>query len=161
MKELKAADHAFIFNEVSPKAPVKKLIEKHAEKVWETAETKTTAKQPFNVFAMTDALGERNRAKLWVLYQKALADNGVIEEIHGLLFWQVKTMLGAAQSKTAEEAGLKPFVWGKAQGFLRNYTLPELKKISSEMVNVYHGARLDSLSLEDSLEVFILSLSRK
>jgi DNA polymerase III delta subunit len=169
MKEFKEADHAFVFVEYSPKAPTKKLITKFAEKVWDTSEAEkgdgqmgakkfVQRKNEFNIFALTDALGERNRARLWTLYQKALMQGSEPEEIHGILFWQVKSLLAAAQSKTAAEAGLKPFVWSKSQGFLRNYSLDELKKISSKMVGLYHLSRIESLDLEDELEEFVLQL---
>lgn len=163
MKEFKAAEHAFVFVEYSPKAPTKKLISKYAEKVWDTSEVEkgvgvAPAKNGFNIFALTDALGERNRTRLWTLYQKALMNGSEPEEVHGILFWQVKSLLAAAQSKTAADAGLKPFVWSKSQQFLRNYSLSELKKISSEMVGLYHLSRIESLELEDKLEEFVLRI---
>ncbi len=158
MKELKAADHAFLFVEYSPKAPVKKLLEKNAEKTWDVEAKEVAPKKEFNIFSMTDALGERNKARLWTLYQKALMNGSEPEEIHGILFWQIKSLLGVAQSKTADEAGVKPFVWSKSQRFLRNYSLPELKNISSEMVSLYHLSRIESGELEDYLEEFLLKL---
>lgn len=169
IKELKDADHAFVFVEYSPKAPTKKLISKHAEKVWDVADiagaagsknTDLVPKKEFNVFAITDALGERNQARLWSLYQKALLNGSEPEEIHGLLFWQIKSLLAAAQSKTAADAGMKPFVWGKSQGFLRNYSLPELRKISSDMISLYHLSRIDGAPLEIALEEFVLGVGK-
>ncbi len=173
MKEFKAAEHAFVFVEYSPKAPTKKLISKYAEKVWDTSESEKAGgatgagagagkfgaqKEGFNIFALTDALGERNRVRLWTLYQKALMQGSEPEEIHGILFWQVKSLLAAAQSKTAADAGLKPFVWSKSQSFLRNYSVSELKKMSSEMVGLYHLSRIESLELEDKLEEFVINI---
>lgn len=162
LKELAAGDHAFIFSETAPKAATRKVLEKAAEKTWDTdantAGQDKTAKAEFNIFALTDALGARDRARLWTLYQKALLNGSEPEEIHGILFWQVKTLLGVAQSKTPEEAGVKPFVWGKARGFLKNFSAAELKKISAEMVGLYHNSRLESLALEDSLELFVLKV---
>lgn len=159
MKELKAADHAFLFLETSPKAPTKTLIKKHAEKVWEVDGEKLAAKKPqFNIFSLTDALGARNKARLWALYQEALMDGSEPEEIHGILFWQIKSLLAAAQSKNADEAGMKPFVWSKSQGFLKNYSLDELKKISSKMVGLYHNSRLESVPLEVAMEEWVLGV---
>lgn len=158
LKELKAADHAFLFVEYSPKAPVKKLLEKNAEKTWDVEAKEAAPKKEFNIFALTDALGDRNRTRLWTLYQKALMNGSEPEEIHGILFWQIKSLLGISQSKTADEAGVKPFVWSKSQGFLRNYSQEELKKISSEMVSLYHLSRIESGNLEDSLEEFVLRI---
>jgi DNA polymerase III delta subunit len=156
MKELKAADHAFLFVETSPKDPTKALLKKHAEKVWEVDGEKIVAKKSFNIFSLTDALGARNKARLWALYQEALMDGSEPEEIHGILFWQVKSLLAAAQSKNADEAGMKPFVWGKSQGFLKNYSLDELKGISSKMVGLYHLSRLESVPLEVAMEEWML-----
>ncbi len=157
MDELKKTDHAFLFVEYAPKAAPKKLITTYAEKTWEVSEGPVALKQNFNIFSLTDALGERNRSRLWSLYQRALMEGSELEEIHGILFWQIKSLLAAAQSKTADAAGLKPFVWSKSQKFLKNYTLPELKKMSSDMMNLYHLSRLESRSLESSLEEFLLS----
>lgn len=158
MKDLATADHVFVFIEYSPTAPVKNLIKKHAEKVWDASEKYKIPKKEFNVFSLTDALGERNRLRLWILYQKALIAGSEPEEIHGILFWQIKSLLATAQSKTAEDAGLKPFVWGKSKGFLKNYSLPELKKISSDMVNLYHMSRINGESLEISLERWVVGV---
>ena len=159
LEGLSIAEHAFVVVEHVPKTPIKNLLKKFAEKVWEVSETAGVAKnaqKDFNIFALTDAFGERNRVRLWTLYQKALMRGSEPEEIHGILFWQIKSLLAAAQSKNAIDAGLKPFVWGKARGFLKNYSFAELKKISGEMVNLYHLARIESGSLEMALEEFIL-----
>ncbi len=158
IKELKAAEHAFLFVEYSPKAPVKNFLKKNAEKTWEVEEKTVVPKNEFNIFALTDALGNRDKARLWALYQRALMNGSEPEEIHGILFWQVKSMLSVAQSKNADEAGVKPFVWGKTQHFLKNYSLSELKKISSNMVNVYHLSRTEGGKLEDYLEEFTLTI---
>lgn len=156
LKELKEADHAFVFIEYSPTATTKNPLKKFAEKTWEVSDEKKQKKEVFNIFSLTDALGERNRGKLWVLYQKAVMGGAEPEEIHGILFWQVKSMLLAAQSRSAEEAGLKPFVWSKSKRFLGNYSTDELKKISNDMVNLYHQSRLESESLETNLELFVV-----
>lgn len=158
LESLSVAEHAFVIVEPAAKAPVKNLIKKFAEKVWETAETKRPAPKTFNIFSLTDALGERNKKRLWTLYQKALMEGNEPEAIHGVLFWQVKSLLAAAQSKNPEDAGLKPFVWGKARSFLKNYSLDELKKISSDMVDLYHLSRVESVPLEVALEEFVLEI---
>lgn len=158
LADLKTADHAFVFVEYSPKVATKKILDKFSEKSWDVADDKKVKKESFNVFSLTDALGERNRRKLWVLYQKALMSRSEPEEIHGILFWQIKSLLLVAQSKSADEAGLKPFVWSKSKKFLNNYSIAELKKMSGEMVDLYHCSRLESGSLEDEVERFVLRL---
>lgn len=165
LEDLKKADHAFVFIEYGANATTKKLLKKYSEKVWEVEthsvpKGTTAGQEKFNIFSLTDALGERNQIRLWSLYQKALMSGSEPEEIHGILFWQIKSLLLAAQSKTADEAGLKPFVWSKAQRFLKNYSTDELKKISSNMVDFYHLSRIESGSLEDSLEEFVIGVGR-
>lgn len=157
LKDLAAAEHAFVFSESAPKAAVKNLLKKFSEKVWEVPDSAAPAKTAFNIFSLADALGERNKNRLWTLYQKALMTGAEPRDIHGILFWQVKSILAAAQSKNAVDAGLKPFVWGKARKFLKNYSLAELKKISNEMVNLYHLSHIESASLETALEEWMLA----
>ncbi len=89
---------------------------------------------------LADALAARDKKTLWIRYVEAIESGAVAEELHGILFWQVKTMLLAQQSKTAEEAGLKPFPYSKAKGALKNWKPGEVEKLSSDLVSIYHRA---------------------
>ena len=135
-------------------------LEKHAEKSQVADETKKKGakRDAFNVFTLTDALGRRDRNKLWALYQTALGEGKVPEELHGLLFWQVKSMLLAASHRTAAAAGLKPFVYTKAKRFTENYSGKELQALSNGMVRTYHEARRGEYDLATGLERLILAL---
>lgn len=113
-------------------------------------------KEEFNVFKMTDALGRRNKKSLWVLYQEALKNGVSSEEIYGILFWQLKSMLLADCSKSASEAGLNPFVFKKSTDFLKNYTKEEIQKLSSSLIRVAHDSRRGIHELDIALERFIL-----
>ena len=46
----------------------------------------------------------------------------------GIIFWQLKVMFQVLGSQNASQAGLKPFVFNKAKGYLKNYSEKELKK---------------------------------
>lgn len=151
-----SSENVFIFLEGELKADLLKIFEKHATKVQEFK--KLEKKERFNSFLLADALGARNKEKLWVLYHQALKEGLVAEELHGTLFWQIKAMLSATLVKTPAEAGLKPFSWAKAKNALRNWKPKELKKVSSEMVSIYHDARRGEHELETALEKFILDL---
>ncbi len=128
-----------------------------AEKV-QMFESKTGKKPEFNIFSLTDAFGRRDKKNLWVLFQKAVANGAVPEEIHGILFWQLKSMLLASNAKTASEAGIAPFVFTKAKSFLKNYSEKELKKLSSTFVSLYHDAHRGIHDFEVALERLILTL---
>jgi hypothetical protein len=61
-----------VFLEDALKADLLKVFEKHAEKVQEFK--KVEKKERFNSFLLADALGQRNKEKLWVLYHQALGE---------------------------------------------------------------------------------------
>ncbi len=133
-------------------------ITKTAEKV-QLFEGKEEKKKPdFNIFSLTDAFGKRDKKNLWVLLQKAVASGAVPEEIHGILFWQLKSMLVASTAKTAGEAGVAPFVFTKAKSFLKNYTEEELKTLSGVFVRMYHDAHRGIHNFDIALERLILTL---
>ena len=151
LKSLADSENVFIFLEDElGKADLKEL-EKFAKKVQKFSGA-TNKEKPFNVFSLTEKLGRRDKRGLWILYQKALAEGLAPEEIHGILFWQIKAMLAA------EESGLKPFVFQKSRVFAKNYSLAELKNLSSKMVAVYHNSRRIGPDLDVALERLILEI---
>ncbi|OHA44030.1 MAG: hypothetical protein A3G03_00530 [Candidatus Taylorbacteria bacterium RIFCSPLOWO2_12_FULL_44_15c] len=157
LKSLADSENVFIFLEDElGKADLKEL-EKFAKKVQKFSGA-TNKEKPFNVFSLTEKLGRRDKRGLWILYQKALAEGLAPEEIHGILFWQIKAMLAAVLAKTAEESGLKPFVFQKSRVFAKNYSLAELKNLSSKMVAVYHNSRRIGPDLDVALERLILEI---
>lgn len=153
---ISASENVFVFLEDVLKADLLKVFEKHATKVQEFK--KLEKKERFNSFLLAEALVERNKEKLWVLYQRALAEGLVAEELHGTLFWQIKAMRSAELAKTPAEAGLKPYSWTKAKSALQNWKPEELKIVSGKLVSIYHDARRGDLGLELALEKFILDL---
>lgn len=163
LKILKASDNIFIVLENSLDKATLGKFEKNAEKIQIFGEEKEEAVKKkktdeFNMFAITDALGARNQKRLWTLYQQAVRREVVPEELHGILFWQIKSMLLALSSKDAKEAGLNPFVYSKAKNYAKNFTLPELKKISSQLVTMYHQAHRGEVDFSVALEKFFLSI---
>lgn len=131
-------------------------VEKYAEKTQEHAKEKEEKKSAFNVFLLGDAFGARDKKKVWVLYRNAINTGLAPEEIHGTLFWQVKSMLLAKGAKTAAEAGLNPFVFGKSARYAKNFSDDELKKISARLVALYHDSHRGLIEFEEGLEQFLL-----
>lgn len=110
-----------------------------------------------NIFSLADAFGKRDKKTLWALFLKA-KESASAEEIHGVLFWQLKAIAAAHLAKTAEEADLKPFVFSKAKGFSKNYSLPEIQNLSLKFVEMYHDAHRGKVDFLLSLEKMILSI---
>lgn len=157
LSDIQASENIFVlFEDAVDKKTLTKLS-RHAEKIQEFEEA-AKAKERFNVFSLTDALGRRDKRALWVCYQKAKQEGIPDEELHGILFWQVKAMLLSARAGNANEAKLNPFVYKKSQGFLRNFSEGELAKLSAELVTLYHDARRGKHELGMALERLILAV---
>jgi len=168
IKELAKSENFFIFTEGKiDKAGLAK-IEKVAEKVEEfvkpeKAPTKKEALaqkgEKIDFFEFADALGRRDKKNLWVLYQDALAEQVPAEEVHGIFFWQVKSMLLAKKCSSPTEANMKPYPFQKAREYGRNFNKEnELENIAEKLVTMYHEAHRGNLDFFVVLEKFILEL---
>jgi len=115
-------------------------------------------KPDFNIFILTDALGARKKKDAWVLYRKALASGMAPEDVFFKLFWQVKTMLLAKRTKTAEEADMKSYPYGKAKGYLNNFKEGEIEKLSEKLMLGYHAVRRGKGEMETFVEKVVLSI---
>lgn len=119
---------------------------------------KKIEKNIFNPFSLGDTLGEKNRKKLWISFYKAISAGLSVEEIHGILFWQIKSIMVAKKSKNINESGLNPYVFGKAKRFSLKYKTEELKKMLENLVDIYHDSRMGLTELPVALEKFILRI---
>ncbi|MEK9167936.1 MAG: hypothetical protein AAB769_01250 [Patescibacteria group bacterium] len=155
-KELAESDNIFLLVEGALDKKTAGAIGKYAEKAEENTENKKVKKPVFNIFSLSDAFGERDKKKTWVLYRRAVDAGFAPEEIHGTLFWQVKCMLLAKGAKTAAEAGLNPFVFGKSARYAKNFSDEELKKISAQLIALYHDSHRGLVEFEEGLEKFLL-----
>ncbi|NQV87957.1 MAG: hypothetical protein HQ402_00170 [Parcubacteria group bacterium] len=158
LKELKESNNIFVFLEGEVDKVTLGKIEKNAEKVQKFEKKETFAKKKFNIFSLTGAFGDRDKKNLWILYQKALQSGVEPEEVHGILFWQLRSMISAQSSKNAESAGLKPFVYQKSIGYGKNFTKQELENLSTSFISIYHDARRGIKDFDIALEKFLLSV---
>jgi DNA polymerase III delta subunit len=159
IKEIGLSENIFIFLEGELDKKTVTKIEKHSEKVQEFIKSIQNKKQKdFNIFSLTDAICRRDRKKAWVLFQQAVAEGVSPENIHGTIFWGIKSILLATSAKRAKEAGLSPFVFSKSILFSKNFKEGELENISSRLVSVYHESRRGGMELSAALEIFILSI---
>jgi DNA polymerase III delta subunit len=136
-------------------------FEKHAEKIQEFAQvTPKSVKftDRFNVFSLAEALGNRDRKNLWLLYRRALDNEIAPEEIHGTLFWQAKSIALARASKSASDAGMKDFPFNKAKGYARNFSETESSDLLSRLIRMSHDARRGMGDLGLALEELALSV---
>jgi len=111
----------------------------------------------FSNFDLADALGARDRRKLWILYLQALKNKTAMEEIVGVLFWQLKSIYLSLTALNINDSGLKPFVYSKSKNFAKNFKQDELTDLMFDLVQIYHKAHAGEEEMEISLEKFILS----
>lgn len=157
LKYLQNSENIFIIREAKIlKAEQKKLAE-FTEKIEEIM-LKEGKKEIFNTFSFTDAIGERNKKNAWILYEKAILAGLVPEELFWKVVGQIRVMLVAKKTPSAELAGVHPFVYKKAKSFVRNYKEGELEKLSEKLVIGYHRARRGEVEIETLLEKTILTL---
>lgn len=166
---MKAVESIFVWFEPKVDKATLSKIEKRAEKIQEYELSDGGGKKfvfdnggfapgDFNMFALTDALGNRDRKGLWVLYCKALEVGASLEEIHGLLFWQVKSMLLTLSAKSAEDAGMKAYPFSKSKNFAKNYKNEELVRMSGELVQMFHDAHNGLVDFDVALEKWVMGI---
>lgn len=117
----------------------------------------------YNPFAISDAMGEKNKRKAWLVLQQARLAGVSDEEVFWKIVWQIKTLLlvkktAEADSKNLEkDTGLHPFVVKKALSNIKNFAPGELEEMSFKALEFYHNARLSRADWEIGVEKLIVS----
>lgn len=127
---LASSAHLFLFEEESGAAIAKAVEKANGVVIKAKAETK---KEPSDPFALANALGKRDRKNLWLLYRKAIDDGASPEQLVGMLAWKARSMIA---KESTEEA----------------------KKLSRDIIGVYHESRRGGGDMELLLERLILTL---
>jgi DNA polymerase III delta subunit len=148
----------FIFFEGKLAKEILKKLEKRAEKITEYEATEGKKKAEGSFFALADALGSRDKKSLWAGLREALDGDAAPEEIHGILFWQAKSLALASKAESAAAAGLNPFVYGKAKRYASNFKEGEIDALLAHLVSMYHKAHRGQVDFEIELEKFALDI---
>ncbi len=145
--------NTFVIIEGALLAPERKKFEKYASVV---VESKREAGERFDVFKMAEALSKRDKKTLWVLLQEAKRAGLSAEEIIGTLWWQLKTLRIAAQTASAEAAGMKSYPYDKAKRALGGFKVGEIEKLSIDLLLVYHEGHGGVRDTDEGLEEWVL-----
>jgi DNA polymerase III delta subunit len=157
LEDVAASSNIFVWAEGEVDEGDIKLVEKHAEKVQEFKIKTLPKKEDPNLFALGDALGSRDKKTLWLKYVDALSKSD-IQPVHGILFWQVKNMLLASKTSSADEAGLSPFPYKKAKQYSNNYSEEELQSMAEDLIAIAHDTRRGKGNFEMMVEKWVLGL---
>lgn len=140
LKDISKSQNFFIFLEEKLNKTELLKFEKYAEKIqfFPLGNGVAKLKKKFDVFSLANAIGKRDKKNLWVLYQKAKMNNMADEQIHGVLFWKIKSVILSGKSAY--------------------YSEDELKKLSASLVSLYHDTRSGMHEIDTALERFILGI---
>ncbi len=152
-------DSANVFVSLESKVDVKSLkdIEKYSEKVQEFS-TKEDGKKFFNVFGITDGILEKDKKRLWIDYLKTIQEGIPSEELHGIIFWQVKNMAIVSKVDSQKDCDLTPYQYKNALSGSRNYKDQDIERMMSDLVSMTHKVRSGEGDLDIMLEKWILGL---
>lgn len=155
LEDVKNSPNICLFYEYELKKPIVKKLAKQAEKIEEFKLADIKAKADYNIFDLTDALGSRDRKKLWVELQKA-SIKGVSEED---IFWKlddhIKKMI-IVKTSNPKDLNYHPFYLKKLTAQAGKYSTQELKDLSQNLAELYSQVRLGRKELDLGLEAFCL-----
>jgi len=154
--QMSESEHAFLVQEGKINKEDLEKIKEYAQKVFEhkIAEQKNDGL----LFSLTDSFGSRDKKQTWIKYRDAINGGASAEEIHGVLWWYIKTLYLALITKDETEAGMKPYPYNKAKRAVKNFKKEEIEERMQSLINIYHDAHLGKVNFENELETFILSL---
>ena len=158
LAEVKSSENIFIFLERELDKKTLDKLTKYAEKVQEFTAAALAKKKKYNLFAISDALLSKDKKRLWMLLMEAKKKGNAAEEIHGIIWWQVKALKLAADSRAAKEADLSPFVFSKAKAASAEFSSGEIAAMMSALVKMYHDAHRGEGDLWVEMERWGLSL---
>jgi DNA polymerase III delta subunit len=112
----------------------------------------------FNTFALGDALGMKDKKNLWILFAQARSMGLEGEEICGVLFWQIKNIILAQNTKTSVEAGVSEYPYKKAKSFSKVWNKDELQSSLLHLTKMYHDAHRGRGDFMNGLERWVLGV---
>ena len=130
----KSDEDVFVYEE-KPLADLKRLLEKHAERVEKFDAAKK--ERDTSIFTIANALRTRDKKALWMSYMREIEKGSAPEAIHGVLFWAAKDMY----AKSGGDREMRE----------------RAEKLIAFFAEMPHDARRRGEDLEYALERFTLS----
>ena len=161
LKELKESDHAWIIVEEKITAANLKKLEKFVFKSFDfndNASTTDDKKQRINAFNFAEQFASKNKVGAWNEFLKLRDAELAGEEIHGVLWWQMKSVYLAKLCKSADDSGLAPYSYQKALRFSKGWEIKELNSMLDKLVGMYHEAHRGTSDLLIGIESLSLNL---
>lgn len=113
-----------------------------------------------NIFAITDAVGSRNKKLVLFLIDNYFKNGGVALILFATIATHIKNLMIVKESPSFSpaELGMNPFVKMKCSSQANNFALEELKKIFNIILDLDKKIKVGQIGQEEALDVFVLSL---
>jgi len=118
--------------------------------------TREKEKSEPNYFNFADAVFGKRKNQAVSMLRSYIKDGFGAEEAFWRIWWKIKTLRQVDSGK--KTANLHPFVQKKAIQDLQNFSSGELKKISSELLDLFSNVRRGEENFEEGLEKVIIRL---
>ena len=155
LKDLKESEHVWIIVEEKITAVNLKKFEKVAFKILDfnnVGGESDDKKQKVNAFSFAEQFASRNKVGAWNEFLKLRDAELAGEEIHGVLWWQMKSVYLAKFSMTADGSGLTLYSYQKALRFSKGWEIKELNAMLDRLAEMYHDAHRGNVDLLIELE---------
>ncbi|MDP3958306.1 MAG: hypothetical protein Q8Q36_02485 [bacterium] len=154
-KTLAHSHNSFVVSEPSATKELLAAIEKAGGEAVRVAGKEPVGKRDTTGFALADAAARRDRGRSWALFQEALWKGASAEELHGILFWQMKNLFLAKKGGGGQKFS---FPLMKAKAAAPKWEEQELESALSRLVSIYHEAHRGRYELPVALELFLLDV---
>jgi len=113
-----------------------------------------------NIFAITDAIGTRNKKSALILIDTYLKNGGIALVLFATIATHIKNLLIVKESpmSSAGELGMAPFVKMKCISQSAKFEFDELKKLFNFLAELDRKIKIGQVGQEEAVEMFILAL---
>jgi DNA polymerase III delta subunit len=171
LPDIKKTEHVCIISEgdisVKDEEKIKKFSQKSQEFSAVNSSTKIPAKKNESpTFAFADSFARRDFLKSMKCFTEMTSSKIAAEEIHGVLWWQMKSIKLATDSQSAVGAGLNPFVFKKAKEASKMWqdesatNKSTLDTVLNELFEMYHLAHRGEGDFYTALEKLVVRWGR-
>lgn len=155
IESLQQSPSIFVWAESGLNATWLKRLEKVGAKVSIIGQTAST-RPDYSVFKVSDALLSGDSKKLWQSLIDAQAQGIEAENVFGTLWWQLKSIIMARESKTATEAGLKPYTYN---GITRsNWSAAAARSMMTKLIQVQSNVKQKGRDMYQELQALALKV---
>lgn len=150
---------------------LEKLIHYRQGEAVRVADVEMMVSAPANedVFRLTDAIGQRNRAGALKVLEEQLGAGAEPLAVLGMIAWHVKNLLAARSvmdsgvtnsQQIASTLHIHPFVAQKAQQQAARFTMPDLQWMFSEILNIDRSIKNSRADARAALTLLITKATR-